>query len=111
LGYNKKNPDIQLVTELADGLHLTFKMEQFPQKKYKTYIPDIVDDLSNRKFFILEPETYVPEIAVFLILTFCLSMLCRYFPDIWVKTIDESVKIAEITDSLLNIDAPAKSLT
>src|SRR5439155_26631672 len=45
----------------------------------------------------------LPEPANLLIVLFCLSMLARYYPDIWIRAIDTSPRIADLTDSLLNI--------
>lgn len=67
------------------------------------YWPDIVDDINGRKFYILRPEAYIPEPATHFVLLYCLGMLARYYPDIWMRAIDENVQIAKLTDSLLNI--------
>ncbi|MEW6497623.1 MAG: YaaC family protein [Cyanobacteriota bacterium] len=56
------------------------------------YFPDTVEDINGRKFYILKPEEYLPEPASHFIILFCLGMLCRYYPDVWMKVIDISKK-------------------
>jgi len=34
---------------------------------------------------------------------FCFSMLSRYYPDIWMKTIDSNVRAAELVNEFLNV--------
>ena len=67
------------------------------------YYPDIVDDVFGRYFFIYNPGGYVPEIASMLALLFCLGMLSRYHPDIWIATIDANVRITELTNAFLSV--------
>ena len=115
--YQEKNPSINLVEDLGsnivmelkkeflaeDKASLYYPLEQYPSDYPIGYYPNIVEDISSSKFYILKPETYLPETETYLILIFCLGMLCRYYPDIWIKVIDENVQVAELTDSLLNI--------
>jgi hypothetical protein len=102
--YKERNPDISLQADLGSNLHLRLNIELTPKKQVsQAYFPDIVDDINGRKFYILRPEAYIPEPATQFVLLYCLGMLARYYPDIWIKSIDGSVQIAELTDSLLNI--------
>lgn len=83
---------------------LILKKEFFPGDEENIgYFSDIVEDINGKKFYILNPEDYLPQPASHLIILFCLGMLCRYYPDVWMKVIDENVQVAELTDSLLNI--------
>ncbi len=87
-------------------IRLKLTKETSPSESEETDMgcyPSIVDDINDRKFYILRPEDYIPEPAAHFILLFSLGMLSRYYPDIWIKTIDENVQIAEFTDSLLNV--------
>jgi YaaC-like Protein len=38
-----------------------------------------------------------------LVLTYCLGMLSRYFPDVWMTVKDSRVEIAEVTNTLLGV--------
>ncbi|MEW6491794.1 MAG: YaaC family protein [Cyanobacteriota bacterium] len=106
--YQENNPGINIIRDFGTNIFLSSKNEFILNNNltpihYEEYYPDSVDDINDRKFYIVKPETYIPELAAYLILLFCLGMLCRYYPDIWMKVIDENVQIAELTDSLLNI--------
>ena len=102
--YRQKNPSINLEADLGMNIHLRL-IEEYSstEKPSPRYLPDIVDDINGQKFYIVQPEQYLPEPASDLVLLYCLGMLSRYYPDIWIKAIDENVQIAELTDSLLNI--------
>lgn len=102
--YKKHSPNINLQADLGSNIHLRLTREYAPSDEVgSVYYPDIIDDTNDLKFYILEPETYIPEPAVHFILLYCLGMLARYYPDLWMQAIDENVQIAELTDSLLNI--------
>jgi len=102
--YQQHNPLINLEADLGANIYLKLTREfPLPDEVGTGYYPDLVDDINGRKFYILTPETYLPEPATHLVLLFCLGMLSRYYPDIWMRAIDENVQIAELTDSLLNI--------
>lgn len=102
--YKALNPLIRLEADLGRNIHLRLTDEFFAETKLsRRYFPDIVDDINRQKFYILRPEVYLPEPAAQLALLYCLGMLSRYYPDIWIKAIDENVQIAELTDSLLNV--------
>src|SRR5260221_5669144 len=62
---------------------------------------NIVEDLQGRHYLYLSLDHHLTEPAILYILAFCLGMLSRYAPDIWVQAIDKNVPIAEFTDSLL----------
>lgn len=90
------------------------------------YLPPMIDDINGKAFYIyplLTPKDLtielqesttkkiqesakvieLQELISHFIILFCLGMLCRYYPDIWMKVIDENLLIAEFTNSLLNI--------
>lgn len=101
--YRERLPTIQLVDDYGANIYLREVHEYEPWQGVQFYYPDLVDDLSGKPFYILRPEAYLPEPATFLIILFCLSMLARYYPDIWMKAIDSSPRIADLTDSLLDV--------
>lgn len=105
--YRRANPRITLKDDFGRNLSLesvvTWGQPSRDREAEPYYFPDMVDDINNRKFYILEPEHYVPEPATHLILLYCLGMMSRYYPDIWMKSIDKDVMTAELTDSLLSV--------
>jgi hypothetical protein len=104
--YAQRFTDTQflILTESDTNISFQLSRQYFPESEDSGFdYPDLVDDITGRKFYIVKPETYIPEPAAHFILLFCLGMLCRYYPDIWIKAIDENVQVAELTDSLLNI--------
>lgn len=102
--YKKCNPNINLQADFGSNIHLQWIREiALSEEVAEAYWPDIVDDINGRKFYILRPEAYIPEPAAHFIILYCLGMLARYYPDVWMRAIDENVQIAELTDSLLNI--------
>jgi len=104
LKLRERNPLIQLVEEFPSNLHLTLTAKTEPPQELNIgYYPDVVEDIQGQKFFIPDPSTYLPEPATLLILGFCLGMLSRYFPDVWMATIDSRVEVVEATTTLLNV--------
>ena len=102
--YKQHNFLIGLEADLGANIHLKLTREfSLPDEASTGYYPDVVEDINDRKFYILRPESYLPEPATHLVLLFCLGMLSRYYPDIWMRAINENIQIAELTDSLLNI--------
>jgi hypothetical protein len=102
--YKERNKLIRVEHDFGSNIVLILKKEFFPRDEENIgYFPDIVEDINGKKFYILNPEDYLPQPASHLIMLFCLGMLCRYYPDVWMKVIDENVQVAELTDSLLNI--------
>ncbi len=102
--YEQCNKLIKVENDFGSNIVLILKREICPgEEEGSGYFPDMVEDINGRKFYILKPEDYLPEPASHLIILFCLGMLCRYHPDVWMKVIDENVQVAELTDSLLNI--------
>ncbi len=102
--YEQRNNIIKVEHDFGSNILLILKKEFFPgDEEDLGYFPDIVEDINGQKFYIIKPEDYLPEPASHLIILFCLGMLCRYYPDVWMKVIDENVQVAELTDSLLNI--------
>jgi hypothetical protein len=95
---------MRVVGQFPNNLHLLIEDEiRAGAKNAAYYYPDVVEDLYGQKYFILDPDSYLPEPASVLILTYCLGMLSRYFPDVWMTVTDSRVEIAELTNTLLGI--------
>ena len=62
-----------------------------------------MDDSNGKQYLVLKPEEYIYEAASYFLLLFCFGMLARYYPDVWVKTVNSNSQIAEVTDRLLDI--------
>ena len=103
--YRSRNPNIELKRDLGSNIYLELMVESVPSEEEVNtgWFPGIADNINGQKFYILRPEDYLSELAAHFVLLFCLGMLSRYYPDIWMKAIDENVQIAEFTDSLLNV--------
>jgi hypothetical protein len=93
---------ITVLNEAPTSLALRLKREITQGTWPATYVPDIVDSLTGRLFFIPEPETYVAEPAAYLAILFSLSMLARYYPDKWMAFIEQNVLVSELLDTVLN---------
>ena len=100
-----QNPNIELAADLGEHIHLRHTVEAAPPDIRPYFMPDMVDDVSGQLFYLIPTGTYLPEPASHFILSYCLGMLSRYFPDLWMTAIDENVQIAELIDSLLSIVA------
>jgi hypothetical protein len=104
--YKARNPKITIVDDHGANLYLTLQAEgTHDQAVFQQlgYYPDVIEDLAGKKYYIIRPDQYVPEPAALLALLFCLSMLSRYYPDIWMRNIDKNVRMAELMNELLNI--------
>lgn len=109
---NSVNSGVKIFSSLA--WHLVLKVdhnyelnessgEYILLNKEEAYLPDVGEDIHGNKFYFIKPENYMPEAATHLVILYGFSMLARYFPDLWMKAIDENVRFAEITDSFLNL--------
>ena len=102
--YKQHNDQINIIHDFGSNIFLRLTSEFLTENERNFgYFPDTVEDINGRKFYILKPKEYLPEPASHFLILFCLGMLCRYYPDVWMKVIDENVQVAELTDSLLNI--------
>lgn len=103
--YRQRNPAITIVDDHGANIHLTLTAEgpdEASVVRKMGYCPDITEDLAGRKYYIVKPDHYVQEPAAVLALLFCFSMLCRYYPDVWMKQIDQNVRVAELMNVFLN---------
>lgn len=104
--YRQRNPAIRLMDDVGPNIHLSLAVDAANEEaalEQMGYYPDIAEDLAGRKYYIIDPDDYLPEPAAILALLFCFSMLCRYYPDVWVKSIDENIRMAELMNVFLNI--------
>jgi len=105
--YTKKIPDIKTVADFGSNLHFQLVKDVIldgilQEDKLLGYYPDIVESISGKKFYVLDPTNYIPEPASYFAITYCLGMLSRYYPDIWIKTIKDEPSVAELADTILN---------
>jgi len=101
--YQKVIPQIQLVEKNGNIIAFNLIIESGPDDPISYSFPDIVDDLNGRKYYIGNPDEYIIEPAAHFIILFCLGMICRYYPDVWMKAIDQNVRVAEFSDALLDM--------
>jgi hypothetical protein len=103
LAVYERNPRIRVVDQFPNNLHLVLEVEtKAGAKPDMGYYPDVVEDLYGQKYFILDADSYLAEPAAMLVLAYCLGMLSRYFPDVWMTVTDSRVQIAEVTNTLLS---------
>lgn len=105
--YKEKIPAMTTVADFGSNLHFQLKKDLLidgviQEDTQPSYYPDIVDSINGKKFYVLDPKNYLPEPASYFAITYCLGMLSRYYPDIWIRTIKDEPSVAEITDTILN---------
>jgi hypothetical protein len=102
--YQARIPLLRIADELGSKVHLRIQVVVEPDKHSPTpYMVDAVSDLHGETFYLLRPEEYIVQPAAYLILLFCLGMLARYYPDVWMAVIDKNAQVAEVTDAFLNV--------
>lgn len=94
---------LKLVDDIGAHLHLRLEFELNEGQSTTFHAPDVVDDLVGNKYFVLDPDSYIQEEAKYFIILYCLGMISRYYPDVWVKVLKSSTLVREITDSLLSL--------
>jgi len=67
------------------------------------YYPDIVEDINGKIYYIIQPENYIHEPAAQFIILYCLGMLSRYYPDLWMKLIKLNIPFREFSDTILRV--------
>lgn len=82
-------------------LYLQCTLPSSDEKQSQIFIPDMVDDLGGNLHFLLDPDSFLGEAATYYIVLYCLGMLSRYYPHVWMKAIEKS-RIAELCDTFLN---------
>jgi len=93
--YRRRNPAIKIVDDYGSNLFMSLTAEgrnEVEAAAHVGYYPDVAEDLAGRKYYIMEPDDFIPEPAAIFALLFCFSMLCRYYPDVWMKSIDKNVR-------------------
>lgn len=105
--YKEKIPDMTTIADFGLNLHLQLKkdlmVDGIVQENVQLgYYPDIVESINGKKFYVLDPKNYLPEPASYFAVTYCLGMLSRYYPDIWIRTLKDEPAVAEIADTILN---------
>ncbi|MBT2722299.1 YaaC family protein [Bacillus sp. ISL-46] len=98
--YKQKEMEFRVLSEVGNHLHLECN---YNSDKKNIFVPDIVDDMFGNKFFITKTDEYIIEPSIHFMILYCLGMVSRYYPDVWMKAIDENVLISEFTNSFLNI--------
>jgi hypothetical protein len=103
--YQSKIQNLKTEADFGRNMHLSLDLTIVRggiQCLETLFYPDIVDSINGKKFYVLEPESYIAEPAVYFIVAYCLGMLARYYPDVWMKVIKEQSTVAELMDSFLS---------
>jgi hypothetical protein len=97
-----KNHQIKLESEFSNNLYFTFDSSREKKEGHLDYFPDTTQDIFGQIYFIYKPEDYILEPANYYICMYVLSMLCRYYPDVWMKLLEENVSFRIAIDSFCN---------
>jgi YaaC-like Protein len=89
-------------TDIPDPLQAKLHQIEGPFPHELVSLLPAIDDISGNLFFYSQ-ERVVSEIDSIHMILFCLGMLSRYHPHVWMKVITEHVVIAELIDSFLNV--------
>lgn len=106
--YKDKNPEIKINSEYEHNIHFFFEeilelKESDEVITRQRYLPDIVDDINGDFFYIVKPDTYILEPVSMYIILYCFGMISRYYPDIWMKLVDNNSLFSEFMLAILNM--------
>lgn len=91
-----KISDNAISCTLSETIHID-------DNKSSMFIPDAVSGISEETYCIFNSEHYITESASYYIILFMLSMLCRYFPDIWVDRIEKLDGFSELISFYMQV--------
>jgi len=95
-----RNKAIQIVNKYTTNLHFSYDSRL---ESENSYLPDMVQDLFGKIYFICNAEEYIQELANIYICFFCTGMLCRYYPDYWMHWIEKNVGFKHLMETLCSI--------
>lgn len=102
--YQQANPAIAVRERQHRYMHLWLEVKQRPgHQESMGQLPEMTTDTHGQLFYILRPNEWLAEPAAHFALLFCLGMLARYYPDVWMAVIDKNARVAEVTDAFLNV--------
>ena len=99
----QKRAGATLISEGGVSLHMRVEADYSEKDDVAFYTPDVVDSIAARLFYLPDPDTYVVEPAALLALLFVLSMLARYFPDVWMDVLAKNNLVAELMAMVLDV--------
>ncbi len=65
--------------------------------------PNDRSTLNHKNYFYTSSSTSAPEVVDLFIISYALSMLSRYYPDIWVNFIESHCKAAKIVENICRV--------
>ncbi|NJD91208.1 MAG: hypothetical protein FIA91_06805 [Geobacter sp.] len=71
-------------------------------KDWSFSFPDSRESLDHRVFFFKE-SVITPEVVDLLLISYALSMLSRYFPDIWVSFLESHCKGSKLVEQIVHL--------
>lgn len=95
-----ENKAISLEDQFSSNLYFSYDSRR---ESDLAYMPDMTQDLSGAIYFIYEVEKYVQELANFYICFFCTGMLCRYYPDHWMRWLEKNVGFRNLMNRLCSV--------
>ena len=100
--YSHRHEDLEFDDDPGPELTIRQLNEYDIRRRKPAIYLTVIDDLAGNTNFVLNPDAYIIEPAAHYIILYCLSIYCRYHPDLWMKTI-ANTRTAELLESLLNI--------
>ncbi len=102
--YVSKIPGIK-INRLEDNTLQGVLKNEYQEKVsiHREYLPDVFDDIAGSHYLVLEPDQAIPEIVNYFISLYSLGMLCRYFPDVWIKLLNSNKTFSMLITEFLKI--------
>lgn len=98
------NPDLKTLNDYGSNIHMRMILERALDEEFpRRYFPDVVQDAHGRSYYVLNPQKHIDDPASYLVILFSLGMLARYYPDVWVKSTQENIRLSEFLDTLLGL--------
>ncbi len=97
-----KSDNLIPLIEIADGARSGVVSFSSDGKHSFTY-PDSRETLDHRVIFYEDGLIKVPEVVDLFLISYALSMLSRYYPDIWVPFLESHCKGAKLVEQIVHV--------
>ncbi len=94
---------LKIYYDMKTNVHYQINKSFPSQEEIEVELPYFIFDINEQMYHIINPDKFEPELISFYRILFCLGTLSRYYPDIWMKIIDEKILTNEFVNTLLNI--------
>jgi hypothetical protein len=100
--YKNKGFSFNKISENAISFKLSYTIHN-DDNPGLIFLPDVVSGISEETYCIMNSEHYITESASYYIILFMLSMMCRYYPDIWVDRIEKLDGFSELISCYMQV--------